>query len=249
MRDDTCGSLRPRSLLRQVNTAAQTPGLSDAQEVALRELRALLCWALLQLGIVSKAQVGGHGTHQGAALAGAPERGSRMFAFRSSGVTCFLIHSTPVRGIPHPNHPRIPGGGAAGVHTGGDPRDGHPPQRAAGAPRRHRRAAQTPQGARCDPPHAVGTLFSRLASAWGDTSFHASGCCRRHVQRLSIPRMERCRRCSRHGTCPRYALSALAIATAQLVYRATHSAACFKGTHDASHQDSTSPVASDSDST
>ncbi len=41
----------------QVNAAAETPGLSDAQEVALRELRSLLVWALLQLNILTEAQV------------------------------------------------------------------------------------------------------------------------------------------------------------------------------------------------
>ena len=41
----------------QVNAAAETPGLSDSQTVALTELRALLLWSLLQLHILSDAQV------------------------------------------------------------------------------------------------------------------------------------------------------------------------------------------------
>lgn len=41
----------------QVNAAAETPGLSDSQHVALTELRALLLWSLLQLGILTDAQV------------------------------------------------------------------------------------------------------------------------------------------------------------------------------------------------
>jgi hypothetical protein len=41
----------------QVNAAAETPGLSDSQTVALTELRALLLWSLLQLRILTDAQV------------------------------------------------------------------------------------------------------------------------------------------------------------------------------------------------
>lgn len=41
----------------QVNAAAETPGLSDSQTVALTELRALLLWSLQQLGILTDAQV------------------------------------------------------------------------------------------------------------------------------------------------------------------------------------------------
>jgi hypothetical protein len=41
----------------QVNAAAETPGLSDSQTVALTELRALLLWSLQQLRILTDAQV------------------------------------------------------------------------------------------------------------------------------------------------------------------------------------------------
>lgn len=41
----------------QINRALEVPGVDSGQHVALSEIRALLVWLLLQLGIVDKEQV------------------------------------------------------------------------------------------------------------------------------------------------------------------------------------------------
>lgn len=45
----------------QINRALEVPGVDSGQHVALTEIRALLVWLMLQLGIANKEQVGRRG--------------------------------------------------------------------------------------------------------------------------------------------------------------------------------------------